>query len=328
MWVDAAGFVQSSSTNKFQTFITQELESQDQLRRFMEREKNLNMDIKKLQQERNSEFKEYQKEIQDNQSKIQEQKETLMSKTQRAEIEVNYSQKEHTAELSNQRRMNEYTQKLLANELANLRSKIRTETEVHKELKDYLVKKEEEIRRKAEEWNTKFETTKEQLDREIARLTELKEKTDSELSEYKEKYEMEEKRKMEREMEEKNKAQEKQNKVIIHLSLGVPANPGRERHPTHPERVPRLEGGRRRQEEKEEEVMSSTQTFSASVSAAPHRSPWFKIRLRMYLFSSAFLTYRSRFRTGLCPLLTALAKSSFPRLSVAFPNCSRIASSL
>ncbi len=54
MWVDAAGFVQSSSTNKFQSFITQELESQDQLRRFMEREKNLNMDIKKLQQERNS----------------------------------------------------------------------------------------------------------------------------------------------------------------------------------------------------------------------------------------------------------------------------------
>lgn len=87
------GFIQSNSTNKFQTFITQELESQDQLRRYMEREKNLNMEIKRLQQEKNLEFKEYQKEIQDNQSKIQEQKETLMQKTQRAEIEINYSQK-------------------------------------------------------------------------------------------------------------------------------------------------------------------------------------------------------------------------------------------
>jgi hypothetical protein len=40
----------------------------------MDREKNLNIEIKKLQQEKNLEFKEYQKEIQDNQSKIQEQK--------------------------------------------------------------------------------------------------------------------------------------------------------------------------------------------------------------------------------------------------------------
>ena len=59
---------------KFQTFITQELESQDQLRKFMEREKNLNIEIKRLQEERNKEMKEYQKEIQENQNKIQEQK--------------------------------------------------------------------------------------------------------------------------------------------------------------------------------------------------------------------------------------------------------------
>jgi hypothetical protein len=43
------------------------------------------------------------------------------------------------------------------------------------------VKKEEQIRKKSEEWNTKFETSKEQLDREIARLTEFKAKTNTEL---------------------------------------------------------------------------------------------------------------------------------------------------
>lgn len=98
----------------------------------MEKEKNLNIDIKKLQQEKNLEFKEYQKEIQENQAKIQEQKEKLMYKTQRAETKKNYSKKEHDAELSNLRRMNEYSEKLLLNELNNLRSKIKIETEVHK----------------------------------------------------------------------------------------------------------------------------------------------------------------------------------------------------
>jgi hypothetical protein len=54
-------FVKYNTTAKFQTFITHELESQDQMRRLMEKEKKLNMEIKKLQQEKMAESKEYQK---------------------------------------------------------------------------------------------------------------------------------------------------------------------------------------------------------------------------------------------------------------------------
>ena len=64
-------FIKVNSTNKFMTFITHELESQDQMRRLLEKEKNLNIEIKKLQQEKMAESKEYQKEIAENQSRIQ-----------------------------------------------------------------------------------------------------------------------------------------------------------------------------------------------------------------------------------------------------------------
>ena len=63
--------------------------------------------------------------------------------------------------------------------------------EVHKELKEYLIQKEDEVKKKSEEWNTKFETSKEALDRDIINLTEMKEGTLLELSNYKEKYEQE-----------------------------------------------------------------------------------------------------------------------------------------
>ena len=50
----------------------------------MEKEKKLNMEIKKLQQEKMGESKEYQKEIAENMARIQEFKESLMDKSQKS----------------------------------------------------------------------------------------------------------------------------------------------------------------------------------------------------------------------------------------------------
>ena len=49
-------------------------------------------------------------------------------------IEIEYRKKEAEAELSNQRRILEQTQKTLKNELANLRTAVGTEKLVHVEL--------------------------------------------------------------------------------------------------------------------------------------------------------------------------------------------------
>lgn len=69
------------------------------------------MEIKKLQQEKMGESKEYQKEIAENIARIQEFKESLMDKSQKSEIEISYFDKETKAELSNKRRIFEQSEK-------------------------------------------------------------------------------------------------------------------------------------------------------------------------------------------------------------------------
>ena len=62
-WSTSVEFIKNGTTQKFNTFITHELENQDQLRKLLEKEKNLNIDIKKTQQEKNLEKKEHDKEV-------------------------------------------------------------------------------------------------------------------------------------------------------------------------------------------------------------------------------------------------------------------------
>ena len=71
-------FIKNGTTQKFNSFITHELENQDLLRKLLEKEKNLNIEIKKIQLEKNIEKKEHDKEVAENQAKIQEIKEDLM----------------------------------------------------------------------------------------------------------------------------------------------------------------------------------------------------------------------------------------------------------
>lgn len=131
-WVDLVEFIKNNTTQKFNSFITHELENQDQLRKLLEKEKNLNIDIKKTQQEKNLEKKEFDKEIAENQAKIQEIKEDLMEIQQQTEIEISYFSKETKAEISNQTRIFDQSEKALLTEIENIKSFIRTETLVHK----------------------------------------------------------------------------------------------------------------------------------------------------------------------------------------------------
>ena len=72
LFPNSVEFIKNGTTQKFNTFITHELENQDQLRKLLEKEKNLNIDIKKTQQEKNLEKKEHDKEVAENIAKIQE----------------------------------------------------------------------------------------------------------------------------------------------------------------------------------------------------------------------------------------------------------------
>ena len=96
------------------------------------------------------ESKEYEKEIAENQAKIQEIKEELMEIQQQTEIEISYFSKETKAEISNQTRIFDQAEKTQFTEIENIKSSIKTETLVHKELEEYLSRKNTEIKKKSE----------------------------------------------------------------------------------------------------------------------------------------------------------------------------------
>ena len=162
--LNAVEFIKNGTTQKFNSFITHELENQDQLRKLLEKEKNLNIEIKKIQLEKNVEKKEHDKEVAENLAKIQEIKEDLMEIQQQTEIEISYFSKESKAEISNHTRRFDQSEKSLLTDIENIKSSMRTEILVHRELEDYLLRKNSEIKKKSEELTTKIEECKEKLE--------------------------------------------------------------------------------------------------------------------------------------------------------------------
>lgn len=161
----------TDSYQEFQGKVMSELENQDLLRKYTNKEKKLVTDIKKIQAERNLEQKEYQNEINERQKTIQSHKEKLIYKTNRAEIKKKYDKKEAKANEGTSQRIYDYSLKELEGEIDRLRNKISTENLVHEHLKDYLRRKNKEITDKADEWSRKNEDNRNKMDDEKEKLT-------------------------------------------------------------------------------------------------------------------------------------------------------------
>ena len=110
-------------------------------------------------------------------AKIQEIKEDLMEIQQQTEIEISYFSKESKAEISNHTRRFDQAEKALMTDIENIKSSNRTESLVHKELEEYLLRKNTEIKKNSEELTTKIEECKEKLEQEISELNDEIENT-------------------------------------------------------------------------------------------------------------------------------------------------------
>lgn len=185
------------------------------MRRLLEKEKNLNIEIKKLQQEKLAESKEYQKEIAENQSRIQLFKENLMHEMETNKIKIEYRKKEAEAEYSNLRRMLDQDLKKHKATLEAHRAAIATEKLVHAELEEYLKSKNDEIKKKSEEITNKTDISKETFENETQELRNQIEKTNELLEDFKKKYQEEEDRKIAREKAERDKIMQKREKVPL-----------------------------------------------------------------------------------------------------------------
>ena len=114
-------------------------------------------------------------------AKIQEIKEDLMEIQQQTEIEISYFSKESKAEISNHTRRFDQAEKALMTDIENIKSSNRTESLVHKELEEYLLRKNTEIKKNSEALTTKIEECKEKLEQEISELNDEIENTNREL---------------------------------------------------------------------------------------------------------------------------------------------------
>lgn len=206
--------IQNHSYVKFQNKIFSELEDQDMLRKLTSDEQSLTQKIKSLQSERAQEQKEYQNEITEKQATIQALKERLVYKTERADITKKYREKESKANEGTQNRIYDYRQKELKDEIENIKNKIETETLVHGQLRDFIQKKTEELRKKAIERAKLHDTKSKEMEEEKEKLLELKGKNLERLEKLRKDFDIEKTMKREKEEEEKKKMEEeKENKL-------------------------------------------------------------------------------------------------------------------
>ena len=214
--VDLEQLMQATQDNTFMNFqnnVIKELENQDALRKLILNEKQLNQDIKQLTQLWKMENQEFQNEQLEKQKNIQKHKEKRVKARTKANIETKYHEKEVRAEENMETRLQNQRLNDLENEIEHLEKKKQVEIEVFGQIGSFLKGKEAEIKQKGENWTQKLERTEAQIENEIHKLNNEKEKTLQELEELRKRYEMEEFDKHEKERKHKEIEDEKKKKI-------------------------------------------------------------------------------------------------------------------
>ena len=211
--------IQNHSYVKFENKIFSELGDQDMLRKLTSDEQKLTQEIKSLQTQRAQEQKEYQNEITEKQASIQTLKEKLVYKTERADITKKYGDKEYKAKEGTESRIYEYKQKELKDAIENINNKTTTENLVHGQLKEFILKKTETIKKKADERNKLYDSKKMEMEERKEKLLELKGKNLERLEKLRNDFEIEKKLQREKEAEEKRKIEEDKENQLKMLKL-------------------------------------------------------------------------------------------------------------
>lgn len=203
----------------FELFLFKELESQDLLRQNLKHEKELMNEIRKLTADRKREQADYQNEISEKQKDIQSLKEKLVNKTNRAEIKKKYIENESKADEGTRARNFDQEEKEYETQIELFKNKIKTENLVHSQLKECLIRKEQEIRKKGEERNKKHDTNKDNIDKEKEKLLDQKAKDLEKLEKLRKRFENDKLLKQQKEIEENKKGEENKEKNIKEIKI-------------------------------------------------------------------------------------------------------------
>jgi chromosome segregation ATPase len=133
--------VEAGDLNGFQATIIKELEGQNEMGEFLETEKKVNMDLKKIKKDLIDETQLYQNEMKDKDLTIQKLKEEISKAKTFAAIESGYEEKALQARGETERRLAEQKKLELKRQLEEVGFKKDREDQVFKRIEAYIAKK-------------------------------------------------------------------------------------------------------------------------------------------------------------------------------------------
>jgi chromosome segregation ATPase len=161
-------FTQNIQSNTFESLIemiSKELDSQNKLPEYIEKEKKLAADIKAIKTELHMENSVYQNEIAEKNTTISHLKEDLSKAKAESKIKMSYDKKEIKTKQNTQKRLAKQNQEDITNQTKACERLRLREIDVFEKISTFLTGEEERVKKEAEEWNNKLDENRENMDK-------------------------------------------------------------------------------------------------------------------------------------------------------------------
>eukprot|EP00361_Fabrea_salina_P006491 CAMPEP_0202434498 /NCGR_PEP_ID=MMETSP1345-20130828/15296_1 /ASSEMBLY_ACC=CAM_ASM_000843 /TAXON_ID=342563 /ORGANISM="Fabrea Fabrea salina" /LENGTH=352 /DNA_ID=CAMNT_0049047175 /DNA_START=85 /DNA_END=1143 /DNA_ORIENTATION=- len=202
---DLNGDLQTLNFASFAYKVADELQQQDLLQKQKQLERETSQNVKQLQEDYKKELAEYQNETKEAQQEIQRRRDELADAKTYQNFKVKYEEKEKNSMFDCQLRYFQEREEVQKARVEELKKKRQIEQTVHERLQKFMDSKLESIGTEGEEWKNKHKEDKDQLEKKIQEMSEKKEKAKERLELLMEEIEQEKTKQTQREREEKER---------------------------------------------------------------------------------------------------------------------------
>jgi len=159
--------IQGNTFEALLDVISDELDSQNKLPKYIEKEKQLTNEIKVLKNNYHMENTLYQNEMSEKQQTINSLKDELSKARAESKIKMSYDKKQTKTKQNTQYRLAKQNQEDINNQIKEQDRLKARETQVHEKISSFLTSEEERIKKCAEEWQEKCDKNRDIMEKEI-----------------------------------------------------------------------------------------------------------------------------------------------------------------
>ena len=192
--------------------ICTELDSQNKLGEYLEKEKDLNEDIQELKKALQRDTQDYQNEMNEKQTTIQKLKEDLSKAKAESAIKLRYDKKEIKTNQDTQKRLAKQKQEDIMNQTKEVERLRQREIEVFEKISGFLGCEEDRIKKDADDWTSHLDNKRDQKEKGIDTIKEDTKKAKDRQKKLRDEYDKEVKLQDDEENRIKNILNDKKNK--------------------------------------------------------------------------------------------------------------------